>query len=376
MKFDFEERLKNKYPNEDLSILEYRTTKKPGKIKCNTCGKIYSFKQMYSAITPKKKNLCQDCGRREKIKKQFIQSLHDRFPKEKFELITFTTTQHPMQIKCLKCGTVYSYVVANSVKNKVHLCSKCFPQNNLLQVTIKNFIQFIQSNNDWEIITDLQTISSTKELIECKCLKCGKSNYKTIYDYMKGIHCACNRKKVNVNTMIQEICDKEEYQCLSLDKMNTYRDRIMLQHNCGYKYSVKVQNFINGYGRCPKCRKSKSNGELLIQNWLIKNNIRFLSEYPVILDGHILRMDFYLPDNDLYIEFQGRQHYEPIQFFGGEEKFKIIQEYDNLKRKYCQDRNNLLEISYKDIDNINSILSLKVQRPICTRKCEEAEGLL
>ena len=32
MKFDFEERLKNKYPNEDLSILEYRTTKKPGKI--------------------------------------------------------------------------------------------------------------------------------------------------------------------------------------------------------------------------------------------------------------------------------------------------------------------------------------------------------
>ena len=176
--------------------------------------------------------------------------------------------------------------------------------------------------------------------------------------------------------MIQEICDKEEYQCLSLDKINTYRDRIMLQHNCGYKYSVKAQNLINGYGRCPKCRKSKSNGELLIQNWLIKNNIRFLSEYPVILDGHILRMDFYLPDNDLYIEFQGKQHYEPIQFFGGEEKFKIIQEYDNLKRKYCQDRNNLLEISYKDIDNINSILSLKVQRPICTCKCEEAEGLL
>ena len=89
-----------------------------------------------------------------------------------------------------------------------------------------------------------------------------------------------------------------------------------------------------------------------------------------------LFLDFYLPDNDLYIEFQGKQHYEPIQFFGGEEKFKIIQEYDNLKRKYCQDRNNLLEISYKDIDNINSILSLKVQRPICTCKCEEAEGLL
>ena len=59
----------------------------------------------------------------------------------------------------------------------------------------------------------------------------------------------------------------------------------------------------------------------------------------------------------ILIEFQGKQHYQPVQFFGGEERFKIQQIYDEYKRAYCQ-RNGykLIEIPYTDLDNVAKYL--------------------
>ena len=57
------------------------------------------------------------------------------------------------------------------------------------------------------------------------------------------------------------------------------------------------------------------------------------------------------------IEFQGIQHYKPVEIFGGLKKFKEQQINDNIKRKYCKNNNiYLLEISYKDIESISEIL--------------------
>jgi len=70
-----------------------------------------------------------------------------------------------------------------------------------------------------------------------------------------------------------------------------------------------------------------------------------------------LPFDFYLPERNICIEFQGIQHYEPREFFGGEKTFKERKFLDNIKREYCKDNNiKLLEISYKDFKNIEDIL--------------------
>jgi hypothetical protein len=41
-----------------------------------------------------------------------------------------------------------------------------------------------------------------------------------------------------------------------------------------------------------------------------------------------LSYDFFLPDFNLLIEYQGRQHFIPVERFGGEETFKIQLEHD------------------------------------------------
>ena len=87
--------------------------------------------------------------------------------------------------------------------------------------------------------------------------------------------------------------------------------------------------------------------------------------------------DFYLPEYNLLIEYQGQQHYEPVEHFGGEEKFRIQQERDKKKRKMAQEKNiELLEISYLDYDKIQNILEGSTTIPNGSRvKRPEAESI-
>ena len=71
----------------------------------------------------------------------------------------------------------------------------------------------------------------------------------------------------------------------------------------------------------------------------------------------LFALPFYLPKYNMLIEYQGKQHECAVEFFGGEEKFKIQQEHDKRKREYAKLNNFiLLEIWYYDFDNIEEIL--------------------
>lgn len=55
-------------------------------------------------------------------------------------------------------------------------------------------------------------------------------------------------------------------------------------------------------------------------NLLIENNIKFISEkrFNGCKNINELPFDFYLPNQNLLIEYDGIQHFKPINFFGGE----------------------------------------------------------
>jgi very-short-patch-repair endonuclease len=79
-------------------------------------------------------------------------------------------------------------------------------------------------------------------------------------------------------------------------------------------------------------------------------------------DKRSLNYDFYLPDLKVLIEHQGEQHYKPKNFGGissevAEKNFILQQRHDELKREFAKDNGfSLLEISYKDFENIEKIL--------------------
>ncbi len=53
-------------------------------------------------------------------------------------------------------------------------------------------------------------------------------------------------------------------------------------------------------------------------------------------------IDIWFPKFNIGIEFQGKQHFEPIEYFGGEEAFKKNQERDERKKKLFKENNSIL----------------------------------
>lgn len=71
----------------------------------------------------------------------------------------------------------------------------------------------------------------------------------------------------------------------------------------------------------------------------------------------LLRFDFYLPNQNMLIEYDGKQHFEVIKNFGGESGFVCRKQNDKLKTEYARDNDiELLRIPYTEMKNVSTIL--------------------
>lgn len=129
-----------------------------------------------------------------------------------------------------------------------------------------------------------------------------------------------------------------------------------LCNKCGYEWKNYIsQRTSNGGRGCPKCRSSK--GNKIIENFLIKNDINFIPEYKFedCKNIFLLPFDFYLPDYNILIEYDGIVHYEDK--FNNLIEFEKVKMRDDIKTKYCIDKDILLiRVPYWELDNIENIL--------------------
>lgn len=59
------------------------------------------------------------------------------------------------------------------------------------------------------------------------------------------------------------------------------------------------------------------------------------------------RFDVFIKELNIAIEYNGIQHYQPIDYFGGSEGFINTQKRDSQKRRKCKKNNcYLIEIKY------------------------------
>ena len=115
-------------------------------------------------------------------------------------------------------------------------------------------------------------------------------------------------------------------------------------HKCKidkHEWNARPSTILRSHG-CPKCNESK--GEKTISAWLDKKNILYKRQktFDDCKDKYVLRFDFYLSDYNICIEYNGRQHYEPVDYFGGQEEFEGIVNRDKIKKDYCKKNNILL----------------------------------
>lgn len=130
----------------------------------------------------------------------------------------------------------------------------------------------------------------------------------------------------------------------------------MCKCECGNVTKVVTSNLTKENG-IKSCGCVKSKGEQLIVQILNNLNLSYEKEKTYEgLNGDIkkLRFDFFIPEYNTLIEYQGVQHFKSIEMWGGEEQLKKQQKYDFIKKQYCIDNKiKLIEIPYKDFNKLN-----------------------
>ncbi len=290
---------------------------------------------------------CFHCHGIKKLNKLITQEKSNKIHNNEYEIIgEVDGCDKSIKIKHKMCNNIFETTPLCHFRTKCPYCSKN------KQDTKTSFIEKSKKihGNDYEIVGEYVNSSTKIEILHKICNLTFKQKPN---DHLSGVccpNCAKNKKLTKIE-ILNRVCNifGDEYSITSDIDSVVSSDYITVIHNkCGVSSTKKLYSFLNGHG-CNSCKESI--GERIIKRILIKKRIDFKREYKFDDCKHInkLPFDFYLPNYNLCIEFNGIQHYGPVDFFGGDDSFKKRILMDKIKSEYCENNNILLlTISYKE----------------------------
>lgn len=306
---------------------------------------------------------CIECGK-EKISNKLLKN-HSQYVKE-LEIVNkniipienYINASTPILHKCLIDGYEWHINPSNALNG--YGCLKC---SNRIKRTHNNYISDLYKiNPNIEVIG---TFVNMRTKILHKCLLHNIEWEVVPYSILNGQGCIeCGKEKIkkSLGKTHEEYIEELSMINTNIIAIDRYiNSSTAILHKClkdNYEWYAYPSNILRGFG-CPKCNQSK--GEKSIHQWLNNHNIIYISQktFKDCRDIKPLPFDFYLSDYNMAIEYDGEQHYRPVEYFGGQKSFERTQRHDKIKDEYCKNNNiKLLRIPYfKDIEEeLNNFL--------------------
>ena len=345
-----------------------------------TCPDCHNFFFIY--YTSKSKPICPYCFEKEEQKAlKFEGYKYATYKVLGLDVYIDKNYTPHISIKCPICQNHYLNSIGgpnDSIKNIPSLpCPKCVEKIKSISPKIEGYepmgcyykgmltYRKLDKDKAWSILKD--------------CKICGKQHLQDKQSVNSELSCT---NKEAIKKYIANVKFERKFSRLTPEGFPLYYDRrgetyryyveVPKCKKCGELFTIDITNYDirikEDRDICPSCTGYRSSfGEKAIKNYLIKQNIKFESEKyfeDCISDKKAkLPFDFYLPNTNTLIEFDGDQHFEAVEYFGGKVAFERQQYLDEVKNNYCKTKNiNLIRIPYKDIENIDNIL----QKQLCS----------
>jgi very-short-patch-repair endonuclease/transposase-like protein len=277
----------------------------------------------------------------------------------------FTQQEQELIMEMCKNGSTTDEIcMALNCSEKV--LTRFFRENNFRKEKVKRGPSRLTHN---EFLRQLQSVSTDIVPIDnyikrdapiyFQCIQCGHKWLARPGNILAGHKCpSCNGKMPYTQ---ESFVEKMKQVNKDIEVIGVYggtRSRIRCRCKiCDAIWNPLASALLCGKG-CPTCKESY--GERQIRSYLEMHNIKFVSQYKFD-DCRRLRplpFDFYLPDFNTVIEYDGQQHFGEIEVFGGQDRFLYTKENDNIKTTYCEQNSiKLIRIPYWEVDNISQILS-------------------
>jgi hypothetical protein len=308
---------------------------------------------------------CPKCGREHVYYNQLsTQSFIEKSRKvhgDKYDysLVDYIRSNSKVKIVCPVHG-VFEQTPNNHIMGMK--CIKCANEENGLNRTLStdDFIKRSkEKHGDRYDYSETNYISSEKKL-KIICRTHGSFMQLPNSHWQRGQGCPkCGRWSLLNTDVFKEKAEKVHGLKFDYSQVDYVNARTKVKIICPKHgiFEQVPQSHLRGSG-CPICLESQ--GERKVALCLAEKGIVYVREksFTKCRNKYMLFFDFYLPALNTCIEYDGLQHFEPVEYFGGEETFKVTQKLDKIKNNFCSNNGiGLVRISYKEKDpEIRSIL--------------------
>lgn len=193
---------------------------------------------------------------------------------------------------------------------------------------------------------------------KCRC-DCGNITY-VVGQALRTGHtttCGCSWKQERAEDLSGKKFGKLTVLSRNYDKQS--KDRISFWNckcECGNTRIVSARMLRSGKTfACHSCQATKSTGEQEIANLLNQYGYRYTQQYffedCISPRNGLLWFDFAVFNNKNQllelIEYDGIQHFKPVDYFGGQEEYDYRKQCDEVKTKYCKNKHiKLVRVPY------------------------------
>ncbi len=324
----------------DYTEVVYVRSGEPVRINCKTCNK--TFLQRPNAHL--RGAGCPYCaGKMKWSDDAFREFLCEAHNGEIISLEEYSSTGAPIRVRHI-CGHEWT-TTANRVVTQRKGCKRCADDRQ--RMTEDEFTRRLVERHNAEIVA-LDKYSQSKRRIRVKHLKCGKEWLVEPRVVLRcGCHDCANRKSdMEFRAELKKVHWGE---IEAIEPYQTGRHSILVRHKCGQEWRVNPVDLVAKGTGCPWCASSRSNRE--ITRILSLNNITFSAEvrFDTCRDKIQLPFDFCLSDHNVLIEYDGEQHFQAIDYWGGEAGLADRKKKDQIKNRWAtENRFRLYRIRYDE----------------------------
>ena len=270
-----------------------------------------------------------------------------------YSKVDYSYYQSKIEIICKNCGQSFTQTPNNHLNGKgcPHCSHKSTPK------TTEEFINELITiyGNKYDYSKIVYKNRNTKVCIICP--KHGEF-WRTPSSLLKNMICPHCFKDDNIKlhskTHKQFLIEAKNIHGDKYEYLSTYinaKTHMLIKcKKCNHIFKQTPHKHINAKHGCPICCMSKAECE--IENLLNENNIIYEHQKKFDWLGR-QSLDFYLPQYNIAIECQGKQHFEACDFFGGEIEFRKLQNRDIVKKHLC-DENNVRLLYFSNLKKIKS----------------------
>ena len=357
----------------DFEIMgEYKGSNENIKVKHITCGaELY----VLPSNIANNKYGCKYCANvikgKNRVKSQstFEKDVLCRLGEDYVVISEYKGVNEEVEIYHKSCNRRYNVTPA-SIYNGAK-CIKCSRESGNKKRTKTNEEFLIQAynqiGNEYTFLEEYGI--NSQEKIRVTHNVCGHEYSVAPNKFLMGRRCPncksdviARKKRKTLEEFKREVFELEGENYTVLGEYKNARTKTAIKHeSCGNEWLIAPDTFLHLNVRCPLCKGS--NGEAKVAEILNNFGAKFVFQYSIdeCRSNQPLPFDFAIiginEEVISLIEYDGIQHFEPIEYWGGKKSLKSQIERDNIKNEFCEKEGILLlRIPYWEYENVDNIV--------------------